>query len=52
MTTQNSTIENGRASSMRSTLSVRLPSRLLPYSLSSAVAVHEKATPIDISSPK
>jgi len=37
---------------IRNTLSVRLPMRLLPYSLRSAVAVHEKATPIDMSSPK
>ena len=36
---------------MRSTLSVRLPSRFEPNSLSNAVAVHENATPIDISSP-
>jgi len=36
---------------MRVMLSVRLPMRLLPNSLSNAVAVHENATPIEISSP-
>ena len=52
MTTQKSTREKSNASAIRSTLSVRLPNRLLPNSLNNAVAVHEKATPIDISSPR
>ena len=51
VTTAKSTSDNSSAIAMRSTLSVRLPSRFEPNSLSSAVAVHENATPIDISSP-
>ena len=51
VTTPKSTSENSSASAMRNTFSVKLPNRLLPDSLSSAVAVHENATPIDISSP-
>ena len=46
------TIANNNAKAIRSTFSVRLPSRFEPNSLSSAVAVHENATPIDTSSPK
>lgn len=37
---------------MRNTFRVRFPIRLLPSSLSRAVAVHEKATPIEMSSPR
>ena len=51
ITTQNITIAKSNEKPMRNTLSVRLPNRLLPNSLNRAVAVHEKATPIDISSP-
>ena len=43
--------EKMSAMTMRIRLSVRLPIRLLPNSLSNAVAVQEKATPIEISSP-
>ena len=49
--TPKSTSENTNAKAMRNTFNVRLPNRLEPNSLSSAVAVHENATPIDISSP-
>ena len=48
----NSTSENNSVSAILSTFSVRLPSRFEPNSLSNAVAVHENATPMDISSPK
>ena len=51
VTTPKSTSENTNAKAMRNTFNVRLPNRLEPNSLSSAVAVHENATPIDISSP-
>ena len=49
---QKSISEKSSVSDIRNTLSVRLPMRLLPYSLKSAVAVHENATPMDMSSPK
>ena len=52
VTTPKSTNENSSASDMRSTFNVRLPIRFEPNSLSRAVAVHENATPIEISSPK
>jgi len=48
---QNRMHEKMSVMAMRVMLSVRLPMRLLPNSLNSAVAVHENATPIDISSP-
>ena len=51
VTTKNSMNEKSNANNIRSTLSVRLPNRFDPNSLSSAVAVHENATPIDMSSP-
>ena len=52
VTTPKSTNENINASAILKTFNVRLPNRLLPNSLSNAVAVHENATPIEISSPK
>ena len=52
VTTQNNIAEKMRAMPMRMTFKVTLPMRLLPISLSNAVAVHEKATPIDIISPR
>ena len=48
---QNRMPENTSVMTMRIRFSVRFPMRLLPNSLSNAVAVHENATPIDISSP-
>ena len=52
MTIQNRTAEKMSVMAMRVKFSVTLPMRLLPISLSNAVAVHENATPIDMSSPK
>ena len=49
--TQNRMPEKMSVMTMRIRFSVRLPMRLLPNSLNSAVAVHENATPIEISSP-